>query len=110
MTNLSVRDVEGGYSLHVQLLCMLCSCILSIIGSIEVLATHAALGARHVTPNDEVRAACQHHNHCRLLDIAANANAQNQMIVLPGASIDKLDQFCCLLFSNAVWLLHHKHF
>lgn len=60
MAHLGVGDVEGGYGLHVQLLCMLGSCLLSIIGAIEVLATHTALGARHVTPNDEVRAACQY--------------------------------------------------
>lgn len=63
MVNLSVGDVEGGYSLHVQLLCMLGSCLLSIIGAIEVFAAHTAFGARHVTPNDEVRAACQQSMH-----------------------------------------------
>lgn len=59
--NLSVGDVKGWNSLHVQLLSMLCRCLLCIIGSIEVLACHAALGARHVTPDDEVRATCHKH-------------------------------------------------
>ena len=67
VADLSVGDVEGGDSLHVQLLCMLCGCLLCIIGSIEVLACHTALGARHVTPDDEVCATCQKQHHFKQL-------------------------------------------
>ena len=57
--DLSICDVEGGHRLHVDLGGMLGGMLLGIIGAIEVLASDGALAASHVTPNDEVRAACK---------------------------------------------------
>lgn len=58
VTDLGVRDVEGGDGLHAQLRGVLGCKILRVIGAIEVVTGDGALAARHVAPYYEVRAAC----------------------------------------------------
>ena len=58
-SHLRVGDVQGRDSLHVELHGVLLSNLLSLIGSIEVLTSDAALASGHVPPDDEVSAACE---------------------------------------------------
>ena len=54
---LSVGNVEGGDGLHTQLGCVLGCELLSIIGSVKVLARDRRLASSHIAPDDEVSTA-----------------------------------------------------
>lgn len=55
---LCVCDVQGWHSLHVQLFSVLLCSFLGIVCAVEVFSSHTALGASHVSPNDEVCTPC----------------------------------------------------
>ncbi len=55
---LGIGDVERRHRLHAQLSRMRLGSVLRLVRPVEVLARDAALAARHVAPDDEVRAPC----------------------------------------------------
>lgn len=56
MAHLGVGDVQRGDGLHVELFCVFAGHVLGIVRPVEVLPGEAALGSRHVAPDDEVSA------------------------------------------------------
>lgn len=85
-SHLSVGDVERGHRLHVQLLSMLGCRLLGVICPIEVFPGHTALRPRHVTPNDEVCAACKWPNctSCQVIKCVKTSSSQVVCDIQPG--------------------------